>query len=133
MDKGSEDFLPFEKRKQLILNINTLVSHSISLRNTHDKNIPSYFSRNPTSFFFNKRTKSTLILNNAHSDLSKPNKSFRNIKSMKNISHKKHKQTKSTEEVLLSQRKENIKGYLNQIIRIKKHNNLKLVEIEDKE
>lgn len=132
MDKGSEDFLPFEKRKQLILNINTLVSHSISLRNTHDKNIPSYISRNSSSFFFNKRTKSTLILNNAYSELFKPNKSFRNIKSMKKISHKPHKQTKSTEEILLSQRKENIKGYLNQIIRIKKHNNLKLAEIEDK-
>jgi hypothetical protein len=51
---------------------------------------------------------------------------------MKKISHKPHKQTKSTEEILLSQRKENIKGYLNQIIRIKKHNNLKLAEIEDK-
>ena len=120
MREENENFLPFDIRKQLILNIDTIVSHSISLTNScKGKKMKLNVD------VHNKKWKSKKTI--------KDKDVFNNIKICNNKNYMKSGKSnnKSKEEELLSQRKENIKGYINHIIRYKRNNKLMLVDIED--
>lgn len=120
MREENENFLPFDIRKQLILNIDTIVSHSISLTNaSKGKKMKLNVD------VHNKKWKSKKTI--------KDKDMYNNIKVCNNKNYIKpgKSNNKLKEEELLSQRKENIKGYINHIIRYKRNNKLMLVDIED--
>ena len=126
MSEVNDNHLPFNKRKLLILSIDSLVSHSISLTNTCALKLKHAMSNDvPVGLNANEKWQKKRTIKD---------KDMFNMKlhSLHKVHTKSANSVKSAEDELLSQRKENIKGYLNHIIRFKQNNKLKLIDIEDK-